>query len=116
MQVGLRGINGLYLFEIERADGSKVRVADHDTVLQTGDLLWFAGEALGLRRCQGLLRYCDGAQHLAPRSQVRVRTIPFIFRHVHVFLFVTLSHVYQPTNLLTITGCIAVACQVTWMV
>jgi hypothetical protein len=45
-QVGLRGINGLYLFEIERADGSTIKVVDHDTVLQTGDTLWFAGEAL----------------------------------------------------------------------
>lgn len=43
-QVGLRGINGLYLFEIERANGDKIRVVDHDTVLEKGDVLWFAGE------------------------------------------------------------------------
>jgi hypothetical protein len=43
LQVGLRGINGLYLFEIERADGSKIKVVDHDTVLEKGDVLWFAG-------------------------------------------------------------------------
>lgn len=42
-QVGLRGINGLYLFEVDRADGSKVKAADHDTVLEKGDVLWFAG-------------------------------------------------------------------------
>lgn len=46
-QVGLRGINGLYLFEIERADGSIIKVVDHDTVLEKGDTLWFAGEQWG---------------------------------------------------------------------
>lgn len=50
-QVGLRGINGLYLFEIEHADGSTAKVVDHDTVLQEGDVLWFAGEAGHLWHC-----------------------------------------------------------------
>lgn len=42
-EVGLRGINGLYLFEIERANGTKLQAVDHDTVLESGDTLWFAG-------------------------------------------------------------------------
>lgn len=42
-QSGLRGINGLYLFEIERADGTAEKVVDHDTLLKLGDRLWFAG-------------------------------------------------------------------------
>jgi hypothetical protein len=42
-QVGLRGINGLYLFEVERADGGKAKVVDQDTALEKGDILWFAG-------------------------------------------------------------------------
>lgn len=51
-EVGLRGINGLYLFEIERADGSTIKVVDHDTVLQTGDTLWFAGDLDGVAYLQ----------------------------------------------------------------
>jgi hypothetical protein len=42
-QVGLRGINGLYLFEVEHTDGRKAKVVDQDTVLEKGDVLWFAG-------------------------------------------------------------------------
>lgn len=56
VQVGLRGINGLYLFEIEHADGSTAKVVDHDTVLREGDVLWFAGEQMA-RLSRGLCRH-----------------------------------------------------------
>ncbi|WIA31323.1 hypothetical protein OEZ86_002225 [Tetradesmus obliquus] len=51
-EVGLRGINGLFLFEIERADGSLLKAVDHDTVLATGDVLWFAGDLEGVAYLQ----------------------------------------------------------------
>jgi uncharacterized transporter YbjL len=43
---------GLFLFEIERADGSLLKAVDHDTVLQTGDVLWFAGDLEGVAYLQ----------------------------------------------------------------
>lgn len=55
-EVGLRGINGLFLFEIERAGGDKLKAVDHDTELEPGDILWFAGE--------------QGVQHLQRPSQL----------------------------------------------
>eukprot|EP00879_Flechtneria_rotunda_P025308 GHRR01026886.1.p1 GENE.GHRR01026886.1~~GHRR01026886.1.p1 ORF type:complete len:683 (+),score=201.90 GHRR01026886.1:1107-3155(+) len=47
-EVGLRGINGLYLFEIVRANGDRLKAVDHDTVLQEKDILWFAGDLDGV--------------------------------------------------------------------
>lgn len=43
---------GLFLFEIERADGSLLKAVDHDTVLATGDVLWFAGDLDGVAYLQ----------------------------------------------------------------
>ena len=45
-EVGLRGINGLFLFEIVREDGTRLKAVDHDTQLESGDVLWFAGTCL----------------------------------------------------------------------
>lgn len=41
--VGLRGINGLHLVEIERADGEELWVVHPDTIVALDDILWFAG-------------------------------------------------------------------------
>jgi hypothetical protein len=43
---------GLFLFEIEREDGSLLKAVDHNTVLQTGDVLWFAGDLDGVAYLQ----------------------------------------------------------------
>lgn len=37
---------GLFLFENERADGTKLKAVDHNTTLEVGDTLWFAGNYL----------------------------------------------------------------------
>jgi hypothetical protein len=43
---------GLFLFEIERADGTLLKAVSHDTVLHTGDVLWFAGDLEGVAYLQ----------------------------------------------------------------
>jgi hypothetical protein len=41
---GLRGVTGLYLFEIHSKDGEVAHAVGPDTVLHEGDVLYFAGE------------------------------------------------------------------------
>lgn len=45
---GLRGINGLYLVGIDRADGEELRVVHPDTIVALDDILWFAGGVAGV--------------------------------------------------------------------
>ncbi|KAI8476576.1 MAG: putative sodium/sulfate cotransporter 3 [Monoraphidium minutum] len=41
---GLRGVTGLFLFEVHRADGDVLRAVGPDTLLEANDLLLFAGD------------------------------------------------------------------------
>jgi K+/H+ antiporter YhaU regulatory subunit KhtT len=51
-EAGLRGVTGLFLYEIHRADGTVLRAVGPDAVIQENDLLYFAGAAPGDRGCE----------------------------------------------------------------
>jgi len=42
-EAGLRGVTGLFLFEVHRASGEILRAVGPDTVLEENDILYFAG-------------------------------------------------------------------------
>ena len=46
-QAGLRGVTGLFLYEIQRASGDVLRAVGPDTAIEEGDVLCFAGGGLG---------------------------------------------------------------------
>ncbi|KAF5834937.1 citrate transporter-domain-containing protein [Dunaliella salina] len=59
-QAGLRGMNGIFLAYVDRADGTALHAVPPDTVLRGGDVLWFAGDVHGvtfLLRMPGLRHY-----------------------------------------------------------
>ncbi|KIZ06533.1 hypothetical protein MNEG_1421 [Monoraphidium neglectum] len=58
-QAGLRGVTGLFLFEVHRSGGEILRAVSPDTVLEEGDLLLFAGD---LASVSFLLKF-DGLAH-----------------------------------------------------
>lgn len=58
-EAGLRGVTGLYLFEIERADGTRLKAVTPDTLLEAGDLLWFAGEYKLLQDVPSCCHLCN---------------------------------------------------------
>jgi hypothetical protein len=58
---GLRGVNGLFLFEVHRADGEVLRAVGPDTVLEAGDTLYFAG-GFGLGSPGFYLGACGGGE------------------------------------------------------
>lgn len=54
-KAGLRGVTGLFLFEVRRADGRVLCAVGPDTIIEEGDLLCFAGVgAFVLWRNEGL--------------------------------------------------------------
>mmetsp|Transcript_1987 Transcript_1987/g.5008 ORF Transcript_1987/g.5008 Transcript_1987/m.5008 type:complete len:991 (+) Transcript_1987:265-3237(+) len=56
-QAGLRGLPGLFLVAIDRANGESLHAVEPSTLLEAGDCLWFSGdvEAIGgLRKVAGL--------------------------------------------------------------
>jgi Trk K+ transport system NAD-binding subunit len=58
-RAGLRGVNGLYLYEIVRSNGLRLPAVSPDTELQVGDTLYFTGDMDGLNF---LLKF-TGLQH-----------------------------------------------------
>jgi hypothetical protein len=63
-EAGLRGVTGLFLYEVHRANGDVLRAVGPDALLREGDLLYFAGA----RAAQRL----DGAPAGRPRAGAAV--------------------------------------------
>lgn len=74
---GLRGINGLFLFEIHRVDGEVLSAVGPDTVLQEGDTLYFAGD---LASVTFLMKF-TGLEH-QQQSQLRKLNTHQVDRHL----------------------------------
>mmetsp|Transcript_26277 Transcript_26277/g.73697 ORF Transcript_26277/g.73697 Transcript_26277/m.73697 type:complete len:203 (+) Transcript_26277:2197-2805(+) len=60
----LRGLPGLFLVAIDRADGEAIHAVAPDTILKTGDVLWFSGdlESISALRKMAGLRHQDDDQ------------------------------------------------------
>eukprot|EP00877_Chromochloris_zofingiensis_P003154 jgi/Chrzof1/1283/Cz10g01050.t1 len=69
-EAGLRGVTGLYLFEIERADGTRLKAVTPDTLLEAGDLLWFAGDLDGV----AFLMKVTGLEHMQSNQVSKLKT------------------------------------------
>lgn len=68
-QAGLRGVTGLFLFEIHRANGEVLRAVAPTTALKDGDVLFFAGD---LASVSFLMKF-DGLEH---QQQRQLRKLP----------------------------------------
>ncbi|GBF89760.1 sodium sulfate co-transporter [Raphidocelis subcapitata] len=65
-QAGLRGVTGLFLFELHRSDGQIMRAVAPDTVLHEDDTLFFAGD---LASVSFLMKF-EGLEH-QQKSQLK---------------------------------------------
>jgi hypothetical protein len=81
----------LFLFEIQRADGSLLKAVDHDTVLQTDDVLWFAGDLDGVAYLQKYttLEHMQADQVAKLDSDIIYRRLVQVRRHNYSYLFST---------------------------
>jgi uncharacterized protein with PhoU and TrkA domain len=81
---GLRGVTGLFLYEVHRADGQILRAVGPDTVLAEADTLFFAGDLASvsfLMKFAGLEHQQKGQlrklpTHIVDRSLVQAVVSP----------------------------------------
>ncbi|KXZ43508.1 hypothetical protein GPECTOR_88g451 [Gonium pectorale] len=74
---GLRGIPGLYVLSVDRADGTTVDATDYQYKLQMDDTLWIAADIAAI----GFLSKFPGLQ-LVQQNQVDKTTTSVLYRHL----------------------------------
>ncbi|KXZ43506.1 hypothetical protein GPECTOR_88g449 [Gonium pectorale] len=74
---GLRGIPGLYVLSVDRADGSTVDATDYLYKLQVDDTLWIAADIAAI----GFLSKFPGLQ-LVQQNQVDKTSTSILYRHL----------------------------------
>jgi K+/H+ antiporter YhaU regulatory subunit KhtT len=76
-RAGLRGVNGLFLYEIVRDNGTRLPAVSSDTELAAGDILYFTGDMEGV---SFLLKF-PGLQHTSA-NQVAALDADIIHRRL----------------------------------
>lgn len=67
---GLRGINGLSIVAIDRQSGGRVKAIDDGTIVETDDIIWFAGSEYGVH----FLLKISGLVHTQAPQVSKLRT------------------------------------------